>query len=198
MIKKGTPYALIASSIITRLAPHPPNFTASNSAVVYGNTVLKPIWNIIIPLLLFFVSDIINLYAIERIEFTAFTLLYTFPAYIISSIITRLVMKNRTKICVARASSLVIASSVIFFILSNFVVYIQKSIENSNYKLSFENLMTTYADGLPYFGWEILGNSIYSAFYFTVHYFVIERPEAIDQKDENLLNEDNRVVNSLV
>ena len=199
MIKKGIPYALVTSSVITRLVPHLPNFTASNSAVVYGNTVLKPIWNIFIPLILFFISDIINLYAIQGIGFTAYSFFYSFPAYLASSIITRLVMNNKKKICVFSASSLVIISSVIFFIFSNFVVFIESYLSKPNYSLSFENMMITYFDAIPFFGWEVLANSIYSAFYFTIHYFVIEKPETINQKEENLINEDNRIVhNSLV
>ncbi len=186
MIRKAIPYGLVCSFVITKLVPHPPNFTATNSAVVYGNTVLKPIWNILIPLVLIVLSDIVNNILINDWGISAFTFYYGVPAYFISSVLTRLITHNDKKLNKIHNGLTVLMSSVIFFIYSNLMVFFQFcfSVENVG-----ECFIQTYVDAIPFFGWEVFGNVIFSIVYFTIHYFLVELQEIND--DELLISQVN-------
>lgn len=44
--------------------------------------------------------------------------------------------------------------------------------------------MRTYIDAIPFFGYEILANTLYSTVLFTIHYFAVFKIEESEQNSE--------------
>ena len=189
IIKKAIPYGLMATSILTRVLPHPPNFTATNSTLVYGNTVLKKLYNIIVPLIIFIISDGINSLVKENSPWFGIFSVYNYLTYIITSVLTRLIMQNEKTIKVWKASVMCISSSFIFFIVTNFGVW-------ASYGGS--SLIQIYIDGIEFYGWEQLANFTYLVAFLIIHYIFVETELVLKDSDKTHdsgldINENNKI-----
>ena len=132
---------LIVFAILTRLIPHPPNFApvtaiALFSAINFNNNLLK----FFIPLISLIVFDII----------IGFSLINIFVY--LSFIVIVLVGNHFKKIKLIS----ILISSVIFFIISNFGVWIV------GYPKTVNGIIICYTAAIPFFINTILGDLFYS------------------------------------
>lgn len=132
---------LIVFAILTRLIPHPPNFApvtaiALFSAINFNNNLLK----FFIPLISLIVFDII----------VGFSLINIFVY--LSFIVIVLVGNHFKKIKLIS----ILISSVIFFIISNFGVWIV------GYPKTVNGIIICYTAAIPFFINTILGDLFYS------------------------------------
>lgn len=145
--------------IISRLIPHPPNFTATLACLLLGGVLLN--LRIVFPLLMvsFWISDLaINniLYAKDNFIWFSSGFYYLMGIYFLIYLLNRYLNIQANQFGSITLS--IIASSTIFFILSNLVVWMN----SSTYSSDWSGLMTCYLMAIPFYGNEVLGSLFYS------------------------------------
>ena len=133
--------SIIIVAVLSRLVPHPPNFTPITAIALFSIINFKNKYLALsVPLICLFVSDLIL--GISLIN------LFVYFSFILISLVGHLLKKISLKS--------VLYSSLIFFVVSNFGVWI------IGYPNTFDGLIACYAAALPFFGWTIAGDLFYS------------------------------------
>ena len=168
---KETPWVLIviiALTIVTRLIPHYPNFTALGAAALFGGAYFRKQTAIAIPLLAMFFSDLILNNLLYRVQLpgndTGFVLfepavLWSYAALIIIALLGYRFIRTRKVLPVIGAS---LTASLLFFLISNFAVWLNSGL----YPKTTAGLMTAYGAGLPFFGNTVAGDLFFVAVFF--------------------------------
>lgn len=140
----------IIIAAISRMLPHPPNFTPIAAMALFGGACLADKrLAIIVPLLAMFISDCIY---IPYSDSTGFhnTMIYVYASFILITCIGIYIRNN------ARSGNIVLASvisSVLFFLITNFAVWAA-----SGFALGFSGLIATYVAGIPFYDNSIFGS----------------------------------------
>ncbi len=162
-----TRFGLLAGMILlaalSRLLPHPPNFTPVTAMALFGGAYLlnKKI-AFIIPILAMWISDLIlnNLvYAAYFEGFSWYGNLYVYGAMIL---IVALGIALLKKVTIGKLIGVSLGASLIFFLISNFGSWLQIPA----YSKDFNGLLQAYAAGLPFLRNSILGTLFYSGVLF--------------------------------
>ena len=163
---KRTTFYLIAGfilfAVLSRLLPHAYNFTPLGAIALFGMAYFKDKkWALIIPLVALWASDLIlnNFRYAEYYEgFTWFSsgALYIYGAFAMIAVLGYYLLK---KVSFGRVLGGALGASLIFFIVSNFGVWISSPM----YPLTVEGLIACYTAAIPFFHYTIAGNLIYSA-----------------------------------
>ena len=134
--------SLIFFAILSRFLPHPPNFTPIAAIALLSSKGFTNRWVVfLIPIVSLFISDLfIGLHA-------------TIPFVYISFILIALLGLYVKKINIVS----VLLSSTIFFLVSNFGVWLLY------YPISTEGLVQCYTLALPFFFNTVLGDLVYGA-----------------------------------
>ena len=134
--------SLIFFAILSRFLPHPPNFTPIAAIALLSSKGFTNRWVVfLIPIVSLFISDLfIGLHA-------------TIPFVYISFILIALLGLYVKKINIVS----VLLSSTIFFLVSNFGVWLLY------YPISTEGLVQCYTLALPFFLNTVLGDLVYGA-----------------------------------
>ena len=134
--------SLIFFAILSRFLPHPPNFTPIAAIALLSSKGFTNRWVVfLIPIVSLFISDLfIGLHA-------------TIPFVYISFILIALLGMYVKKINIVS----VLLSSTIFFLVSNFGVWLLY------YPISVEGLIQCYTLALPFFLNTVLGDLVYGA-----------------------------------
>ena len=132
---------------ISRLIPHPPNFTPILAmAVTMPMLTSDRYMAIVIPLLAMFVSDIF-------IGFHSY-MFWVYTSFIAVTLMSYMFMKQFKFVNVWIMSLL---SSLLFFIVTNFGVW-----TTGYYGLNFNGLIQSYFFAIPFFGYNVLSTLIFS------------------------------------
>ena len=125
-------------AILFRLVPHPPNFTPITALALFGSSQSKDRFSgTYLSLLVMFVSDII-------LGFSMITPFVYGSFILISILFNEINLKN------------VLASSLLFFIITNFGVWVL------GYPFTLEGLILCYTLAIPFFVNSILGDLFFS------------------------------------
>ena len=132
---------IIIIAILSRLIPHPPNFTPVTAVALFSIINFKNKYIAIsIPIICLFVSDLIL--GISLIN------LFVYFSFILISGIGNLFGKINIKS--------VLLSSIVFFLFTNFGVWL------IGYPKTLEGLITCYIAAVPFFGYTLAGDLFYS------------------------------------
>ena len=133
--------AIIVVAVLSRLVPHPPNFTPITAVALFSIINFKNKYlGLSIPIICLFISDLIL--GISLINF------FVYFSFVLISVVGYLLKKiNITSI---------LASSLIFFTVTNFGVWL------IGYPNTIEGFIACYVAALPFFGWTIAGDLFYS------------------------------------
>ena len=132
---------IIIVAIISRLIPHPPNFTPVTAVALFSIINFKNKYlGVSIPIICLFVSDLIL--GISLINF------FVYFSLILISGIGYLFGKINIKS--------VLLSSIVFFLFTNFGVWL------IGYPKTLEGLITCYIAAIPFFGYTLAGDLFYS------------------------------------
>ena len=165
---------IILGGIALRLVPHLPNFSSISATALFAGTRLPRRYAFVLPLVIAIISDYLLLYispfsspvldlsGIKPVSamFHA-TTLYVWGSFLLSGIIGLWLRRH------FKASNLVLASlfaSLQFFLITNFGVWAAGA-----YSRGLDGLITSYAMGLPFLRWTILGDLFYSSVFFSIH-----------------------------
>jgi hypothetical protein len=139
---------LIAVGAASRLLPHPANFTAITGVAIFSG-------NFYIPLISMLISDLI-------IGFDSLHMrLAVYGSIALAVLIGRVARKNPNVLNIAKSS---LFSSVLFFVVTNFVVWRFGSM----YSKDFTGLLTSYTLAIPFFKNAILGDFFYTGMLFGI------------------------------
>ena len=131
----------IVMAIIVRLLPHPHNVTPILAIALFGGTTFKNKWfGVLLPLIAMGISDMyLGFYSISYWVYGSFFLVSMLGTYW-----KRIGVKN------------VLTSSLIFFIITNFGVWL------GGYPKTIEGFLLCYTMAIPFFINSILGDLFFS------------------------------------
>lgn len=170
--------------IISRLAPHAPNFTATLATFIFSAMVLRKSYYWIILIAAYWLSDLVlNNILYTKSEFTWFTsgIEYLMITYaIIYFMLIKFAKQEPRPIPVFFTT---MGSSIFFFIISNFGVWLNSTL----YSNDWTGLLTCYIAALPFFGNEIAGTLFYSSVFFSAYWLMIPNFQTNEVRSESTL-----------
>ncbi len=146
---------IILAIVVTRLIPHPPNFT-SLIAISFYATALLGVFYLPIILLSFFITDLI-------IGFHQ-TLFFTWGSIAVIGLTSKYFVKDFRWRTIG-----VLLSAIIFFILSNFGVWLTGS-----YGYTMNGLISCFIMAIPFFKSTLAATIIYSFIIEIIYKFIIK------------------------
>jgi hypothetical protein len=164
--KKITPgVAFIAGAIlfgaVMRLVPHWPNFTPIAAMALFsGAYIRKKHLAFLIPIAALLLSDLIL-----GFHFLMLAVYFSFAVVVVLGFWLR----NRIKVGTLLTASL--SSSLLFFLITNFAVWLGSSF----YAQSLAGLLQSYTMGLPFLLNGLMGDLFYTAVFFGSFYLIQQR-----------------------
>jgi hypothetical protein len=160
---------LILVAALSRLIPHPHNFTPVGAICIYGGYFLgRKIWAFAIPLMAMWLSDLIinNLiYPIQYpdyyLGFRLFGSFWVYGSFLIIIPISRGILN---KFSLPRLALTGFSTATVFFLITNFGSWLG----NPFYSQNFMGLMTSYVAGLPFFQNTLLGDLFFPVILFGI------------------------------
>ena len=128
-------------AVVVRLIPHPPNFTPIAALALFGSTTFRNKWfGLLLPIIAMGISDLyLGFYSISIWVYSSFFLISLLGLYW-----KKIKVKN------------VFISSLIFFIITNFGVWL------GGYPKTIEGFLLCYTMAIPFFINSILGDLFFS------------------------------------
>jgi hypothetical protein len=150
--------ALIILALITRFMPHLPNVSPIMAIALFGGFYFEDKrWSLLIPLSVMFISDLyLGLHT---------SMITVYLSVMIGVLIGTKLSKSKNPIKIGGAS---IVNSIIFFILTNFSVWLFDGI----YALNFAGLADCYVMAIPFFRNALLGDLAYVSVLFGTYYMI--------------------------
>lgn len=147
---------LIVIAVLSRLLPHPPNFAPIGAIALFSGALFTSrTWSMLAPLLIMFISDLI---------LGLHTLIPTI--YALFLLTTLIGNQLRDKITIPNVMGASLLSSILFFIGSNFMVWLG----STYYSQDLGGLIHCYVMAIPFFHWTVLGDLFYSGVLFSAWY----------------------------
>jgi hypothetical protein len=140
------------AAAFSRLAPHPPNMASVTAVALFGGAYFsdKRI-AFLVPLAALFLSDLIlGFYHHMEVVYLSFALIVCIGLWL---------QRNRSAPTIAGAA---LASSTIFFLLTNFGVWAFGSL----YPRTLDGLIACYMAAIPFFGNTLQGDLLYTVVLF--------------------------------
>jgi hypothetical protein len=144
-------FCLLAVGILSRLVVHVDNFTPVIALALFGGVYLKKSQAVLVPFVLFAVTDII-------LGFHN-TMFFTWGSVALIVLIGLAVRKNKNWATVLSGG---LASAVLFFIISNFGVWMMTGM----YPLTLAGLSECYVAAIPYFRSSLVSTLLYGLVFF--------------------------------
>jgi len=154
-----------------------PNFTALAAIEMICATHLDGLKKWILPIILFWVSDIIlnNVYYAQYYEgFEVFGSMWSYGAVLVIGLLAYYLMK---KVTWGRLALTSLVAAVVFFLVTNFGVWISPA---TPYTKDMAGLIESYAMGIPFFRNTLLGNLFFSFMLYGVYDYIASRVSHID------------------
>lgn len=160
---------LVFLGALSRIIPHPPNFTAISAVALYGtNKIADKKRAMVIPFLAMLLSDAIFelLYRLELSAFPGFHsgMWYVYGAFAVVAMIGFWI---RAQFSYARLAVGTLLSSISFFVITNFGVWL-----SGWYGYTMEGLAACYVAAIPFFRNQAIGDALFVALFFGVDYAV--------------------------
>ena len=172
--------ALVMVAAFSRLLPHPYNFSPiAGMALLGGAAMGKKAWAFILPIGALFLSDICFQLFTNIPGFYGWGQLLNYGAFALVVVLGIFALR---KINVKNVVLTSLAASVIFFIISNFSVWLFAG-GIAPYTYNSAGLMNTFVLGIPFFGNTLIGDLVYSGVLFGVYsliqHFVLSKKQVL-------------------
>tara|TARA_Y100000994_G_scaffold155153_1_gene127082 strand:- start:1538 stop:2044 length:507 start_codon:yes stop_codon:yes gene_type:complete len=150
----------ILVGVLTRIIPHPPNFTAIGAIALFGGAffVDKKL-SFLIPISIMLISDFLLGYQM---------ILSVYISFLIMVFLGFRLAKKHTTIKIINTS---IIASIIFFIITNLSVFLTSALYSKNVL----GLIECYTLAIPFFMNTLVANIFYSILMFNAFSFVKKR-----------------------
>lgn len=166
--------ALIALAAITRLLPHPPNFTPIAAIALFGAAYFnRQSWMMAIPFIALFLSDLFLNNVLYREWYGGqFVFVSSWWIYVAFGLVMLLGWAIlRQKVNVVRVLGASLSASGVFFVVSNLGTFL----ETSMYPKTAAGLAACYTAALPFLGNTMLGDLVFSAVLFGAYEWMMRR-----------------------
>lgn len=171
-MKKITPNVWVISLMVftaafVRLIPHPPNFAPIAAMALFGGAYFtKKSFAFIIPLAAMFITDaIIGFYSTAWLTYISFALI----------VVLGIVMLK--KVSVKKVVLASIASSISFFLITNFGVWALGTL----YPKTPAGLMESYIAAIPFFQNSLIGDLFFAGVMFGVYELIKYKVPALQK-----------------
>ena len=155
--------ALIFVSALTRVIPHPPNFSPIEAVALFGGAYFaKRHWALLVPLLAMFASDLVLGLAKGGLYWDYFSSAGYLLVYAAIALSTVLGFGLRGKVGAGSVLAYSLAGSLLFFVVTNFGAWLSDPF----YPKTAAGLVAAYVAGVPFFQWTVLGTLFYAALLF--------------------------------
>ena len=155
--------ALIFVAALTRVIPHPPNFSPIEAVALFGGAYFaKRHWALLVPLLAMFASDLVLGLLKGGIYWSYFASAGYLLVYAAIALSTLLGFGLRGKVGAGRVLAYSLAGSLLFFVVTNFGAWLSDPF----YPKTAAGLVAAYVAGVPFFQWTVLGTMFYAALLF--------------------------------
>lgn len=151
MNKLISPFLIILFAVLLRVVPHVPNFTPIAAMALFGGTYLNKKYALVVPIAAMLLSDMV-------IGFHG-TMIFVYGSFLLAGLIGIWLRRNKNLRNIVIAT---FASSLLFFIITNFGVWL----EGRLYANSLSGLIESYTLAIPFFRNTILGDFSYVALFF--------------------------------
>lgn len=161
-------FALIALAALTRLLPHPSNFTPLGAIALFGAAYFSRQWLMLaVPFAALFLTDLfLNNVVYRELYGNQFTLITSWWIYAAFAVVMLLGMTwFRQKVSAPRVIGASLSASAVFFLVTNFSVWL----ESGMYPPSMAGLGACYMAGIPFLGNTVMGDLFFSVAMFGVY-----------------------------
>ncbi|HAD15276.1 MAG TPA: hypothetical protein DCF33_22850 [Saprospirales bacterium] len=170
--------ALIALATLTRLLPHPHNFTPLGAIALFGAAYFgRQYLMLLVPFIALFLSDLFinnviyaEMYQGQFVWITSGWIYLSFALVMISGY-----SWLAQKISVVRILGASLSASMVFFLVSNFSVWVESGV----YAKTMAGLMACYTAGIPFFGNTLMGDLVFSGLLFGAYAWLGKKQEII-------------------
>ncbi len=154
---------LIAVGVILRVLQWTPNFSPVTAIALFGGArLLDKKLSIIIPLVSLLISDIL-LAAMNHYPVIHDTIFFVYGSYVLIAVMGWALQEG--KFSFLRVGGYAVAASVLFFLLSNFGVWIVGTL----YPRTLDGLVTCFTLAIPFFKFTFLGDLVYTFIFFGIY-----------------------------
>lgn len=180
-LQTGLIILLTLLAALSRLIPHPPNFTPLGAIAIFGAAYFsRKHLAFIIPLAAWWISDLLlnNLVYAELYPeiYQGFSWMGNPVIYLCLGLIVLLGWVLMKKVTVFRVIGTATLAAVVFFLVTNF----NSMLSSPLYTKDINGLMESYIAGIPFFRNTLLGNLLYSALLFGVYEWFLSRRTATE------------------
>ena len=143
--------------VLSRIIPHPPNFTPLLAGIIFLPFIQKDIkFSILVPMTSMLVSDfIIGMHAL---------MLWTYASILLLSVLSFYFSRDNA----LRVGTLAMISPMIFYVISNFGVWMNSSF----YTRDLNGLFECYLNAIPFYANSAVACMLFSsAFFMIVKYY---------------------------
>ena len=159
--------SLTVLGAVSRLLPHPPNFTPVGAMSLFAGARL-PVWQAyLIPIALMMATDPILAAVYGVSPFSPFQL-FSYASFLLAVWIGR---RLRSTESISRIVTATLLNSVQFFLLTNFGSWIWFK----SYPQTASGLMACYIAAIPFFRWTLFGDLFYVGVFFGLHAWLSRR-----------------------
>ena len=164
-------FFLIIFAALSRLVPHPYNFTPIGALGLFAGTYLsmRRFW--LVPIFALLVSDVIIGF------YHPVTMAGVYISFILCAVIGRSILFQKRSLLRLAGTSL--SASCLFFILSNFGDWLSGI---NHYPMTFNGLAECYVMAIPFFGNTVVGDLFYVTILFGIYEAVcihMKQPQGI-------------------
>lgn len=165
-------YLYVVGAVLFRLVPHPWNVTPLAAMFLFsGATFRSKSKSLLVPLVALLASD----YAVDLLLYHGAYRWFSPFTWLGFMLIGLLGWTLRSRWNWARIGGISVAASAIFFLVSNFGVWLAWTM----YPRSASGLAECYAAGLPFFGNTLAGDLFFSALMFGSYYWLVHRKPGV-------------------
>ena len=159
------PIILFVLLVLSRMITEIPNFTATIALVMFtGYLIQNRFLSVLVILLSQVVSDLyLGIYS---------SMIFVYAAYISIALLSPIIMNKMNTKSVVLSS---IISPSIFFIISNFGVWLTGSM----YTFNLSGLITCYIAGIPFFDESLISTILFALTIFSIMKLVTKEPKEI-------------------
>ena len=151
---------------LARLLPHPPNFAPVDGLSLFSGARLRSWQAYAVPLILMAITDPI-LAVVYGVRAFGPAQIFIYGSFLISVWIGRRLLRANSGISRIAVASLLASAQ--FFLISNFAVWLLSSRDDAVYPLTWAGLLACYAAAIPFFGWTVLGDLVYTGAFFGLY-----------------------------
>ena len=166
-------FYLVGLIALSRIIPHPPNFTPVLAMAVFMPYLTRDLYSaMLVPLSAMFVSDLyLGLHS---------SMFWVYASILLGTTLSHYTMSMKKTY--AHLGSNALLSSTIFFVITNFAVWMSGTM----YPLTLEGLILCYTMAIPFFGNTLAGTLFYVSLLGLVSYSTTNISRRYTDDEENI------------